>query len=382
MSWASDFLNSDSSGNQPLSQEGALTKAIKPTGLFETPILGGLLRGIVPGAEVVGQAGVDVSDTLTGQKGRTNQIMSPQMASDLGPNKSALDVGMTGAGTGLNAGLSVDALAGAPGIAKGAVNLAKEAPNVASVITGRGLWPKMVDSAKNAIDWGSVTSRALSNAKNEIQPVKDAITKILSEEGPKSSQAIKSGESAVGQTSQDLGYTADTSSTASRLPTKEEILQQTLSDTGPRGNPTYNISGELNKTTGPEYWSPSGQSTAKLTGAPATIPAQSPSMEGIDALEKRAAIGKSIPKGFWTGRSNLDSYEARAYAHVRDALSQELKLSNPALEKADKMYGMHQALKTAAPRLAGAIGIPAAGVAGYDLLKELLSGSGQNQNAQ
>lgn len=254
-------------------------------------------------------------------------------------------------------------------------NIVKNAPNLAKVVTGRGLWEGMVDAAKSPVDWGRIESRVLDETKNETQPVRDEILRILKQEGPKTSNqggAVRnvSGSPIVSSVSNP---NAPVVRNEPRVPISKETLlrdQPLVNDGLPRGNPQYNIptnaDAPLSNAPLLPPTSVNGQMAVDSSGR---------LVSGVDALEKRVAIGQNIPTKFWSGQSNLDSAQSRAYAHVRDALSKELKLANPALEKADQLYGRNKSFQKAVPGLAAKLGIGASGALGFNLLKDLFDGS-------
>ena len=262
------------------------------------------------------------------------------------------------------------ALTGIPEAAQIGSDVVKGGASIAgdlmSILTGKGLWNNIVDAAKSPIDWGNVSTRALSNAKNEIQPVKDLISQVLQQEGPKTTEATIPNPEPVSSGALDNSPITTTGSVGNPLYKRDMRFSIGNQD-------AFKDVPQQSESSNPNITMPDSPLTGQTQ--PSVLSSQPQIYQGSDALGKRVALGESIPNNFW-GQSNLDSVQSKAYAYVRNALSDELKLANPDMVKADSMYSQHQNVKALAPKAAGALGI---GGIGYEILSKILgSGSGNN----
>ncbi len=326
MSWADKFnkvnnKQSAQTGFSP-SDQGAFTQEVNRAapGLLDTPVLGGILKPILSGEEMLAQVGKTGLDTVTGQNVPETGFISPKTAQALGaagqknaPLGGALKEGV---GTGLGAGLAVDSLIGGPGMIKGGISKGVGAATnlkdaIPSLMSGAKGWENIINSVSGAekLDKAKILSRALGEAKGEVAGVRGEVQRILDQEFP--------------------------------------------------------------------------QSTAKAVATPGKDAGTAYEGSGIDpilAAQKAASFGKAAGENFF--QSGVGSDTQKAYGIISKAIKTELSNVAPKYEGANKLYGQGATLRSAAPTIAksvlGKAGLPAAGLGVGGFLYELLNGRGQS----
>ncbi len=182
-------------GNNQQQSQTPTSSAMEKTGAYDIPVLGGLLRGAI-------QPNTQLIDTTLQKRqqlsnlAKSNPQQAVQMAKDtLGSGNTLQDL-MTGKGmarTALPAALTDATIADVPNIAKGAINVVKSIPKIASNLTFKGAANAATKAASKATaeganaTWDDLQYDVRSQVEKQLgntQEVRDAVNNLLSEKTP------------------------------------------------------------------------------------------------------------------------------------------------------------------------------------------------------